>query len=327
MGISMRLKELRKQKGITQRELAEQSGIPLRSIVNYENSSREPNSKAMAVLEQFFNVSGRYLRGETEDSRLRSWDDEDVMDAVYDGLSRISAILIEKARESDECSKKMTYDILIEFKHILSLDSSKKPVAMMLLQEVFGITTRFIDSRLYSISSNTYQLEKIKKSRIQDLIYAFDNFDFESNGEKSRLSLADFEENESDPIMREVSVYFQPASAGTGTFLDSDDYDIVEFPMDYVPINTSFGVKVSGDSMEPKFLDDDIVFVRQQPVVENAEIGIFVLNGEAYIKKLYKENGTIKLISLNNEYEPLEVGEDDSFRVVGKVIGTVKNWR
>jgi len=129
-------------------------------------------------------------------------------------------------------------------------------------------------------------------------------------------------------MSREVPVYFHPAAAGTGTFLDSDYYDIVDFPIDDVPINTSFGVKVSGDSMHPRFADGDIVFVRQQPTLENGETGIFVLNGEAYIKKLSNCNSsaTVKLISLNTKYDPIEIEETDSLRVVGKVIGTAKNW-
>lgn len=64
--IAKRIKELRKEKGLTQKQLSEQIGIPYRSIVNYEIGCREPNSKAMSILEEFFQVSGKYLRGETE---------------------------------------------------------------------------------------------------------------------------------------------------------------------------------------------------------------------------------------------------------------------
>lgn len=66
MNIAAQIKNLRLSKGITQKELAEQTGIALQSIINYENGRREPNSKAMAALERYFGVSGEFLRGEVD---------------------------------------------------------------------------------------------------------------------------------------------------------------------------------------------------------------------------------------------------------------------
>lgn len=63
MSIATNLKTLRKNAGLTQRELAEKVELPLRSIINYENGLRTPNSSAMAALERFFHVSGDYLLG------------------------------------------------------------------------------------------------------------------------------------------------------------------------------------------------------------------------------------------------------------------------
>ncbi len=57
------LKNLRLEKKITQRELARITGLSISSIISYENGLREPNSKAMAALERYFDVSGDYLRG------------------------------------------------------------------------------------------------------------------------------------------------------------------------------------------------------------------------------------------------------------------------
>ncbi len=71
MNIAAQIKNLRLSKGITQKELAEQTGIALQSIINYENGRREPNSKAMAALERYFGVSGEFLRGGVDrDTRL-----------------------------------------------------------------------------------------------------------------------------------------------------------------------------------------------------------------------------------------------------------------
>ena len=55
--------------------------------------------------------------------------------------------------------------------------------------------------------------------------------------------------------------------------------------------------------------------------VANGEIGIFALNGEAYIKKLKDDKDGIFLISLNEKYEPIRVGENDRLDIFGKVLG------
>ena len=57
---------LRERMNLTQQALSKSVGIPYQSIVNYELGRREPNSKAMAILEKFFGVSGAVLRGEEE---------------------------------------------------------------------------------------------------------------------------------------------------------------------------------------------------------------------------------------------------------------------
>ncbi len=57
------LKYLRKNKNMTQKELADAIGVSYSAIISYENGYREPNSKAMAKLENFYGVTGDFLRG------------------------------------------------------------------------------------------------------------------------------------------------------------------------------------------------------------------------------------------------------------------------
>ena len=60
---------------------------------------------------------------------------------------------------------------------------------------------------------------------------------------------------------------------------------------------------------------------RYQESVANGEIGIFALNGEAYIKKLKDDKDGIFLISLNEKYAPIKVGENGRLDIFGKVLG------
>lgn len=116
----------------------------------------------------------------------------------------------------------------------------------------------------------------------------------------------------------ERPVYLMPVSAGTGQFLDSDEYDMVDFPEEDVPSDSTFGVRVSGDSMEPEYKDGSIVFVKQVKNLNPGDIGIFTLNDEGFLKEL-GENRT--LVSLNPKYKDIKIGEYDDLRIVGKVVG------
>ena len=121
------------------------------------------------------------------------------------------------------------------------------------------------------------------------------------------------------PFTRKIKLFNIPASAGTGNFLDGDDYTELEVG-DEVPTAADFGIRISGDSMEPQFINNQIVWVQQQTTLEHGEIGIFYLNGNAYCKKLHNTNDELALISLNKKYSPIIIGESDSFKVFGKVV-------
>ena len=148
MSIAKNLKELRKEAGLTQRGLAQETGIPLKSIINYENGLREPNSRAMAALERYFKVSGEFLRGET-DERLQPavWEDKEVMDAVKDTMSILFDSLQKEIRESPDEYQKQYFDMLEMLRHVLRVskkNESNEPITLahgLLVEAV-----RFIDS-------------------------------------------------------------------------------------------------------------------------------------------------------------------------------------
>jgi SOS-response transcriptional repressor LexA len=115
---------------------------------------------------------------------------------------------------------------------------------------------------------------------------------------------------------RIIRLYDVPVAAGSGSFLDSEAY--TDFKVDEtVPQEADFAVKVSGDSMTPRFVDRQIVFIKAQPVLEIGDIGIFELDGDAYIKKL----GQGELLSLNTLYKPIPIHDYNSFHIFGKVVG------
>ena len=105
---------------------------------------------------------------------------------------------------------------------------------------------------------------------------------------------------------------------GTGSFLDGEDYEMYSSPD--IPEESTFGVHVSGDSMEPRYHDRDLIWVEQTEQLEDGEIGIFYLDGNAYVKKFQNNRKGTYLISLNKKYAPIPVTENSSFKIFGRVL-------
>ena len=114
--IARKIKLLRQEKNLTQQKLSELTGITLRSIINYENAVHEPNSKSMVLLENFFNVSGSYLRGETEERDQMVWDDSEIMDEVEKQLISSMKALSNLAIAQTDANKKILFNFFVEFR-------------------------------------------------------------------------------------------------------------------------------------------------------------------------------------------------------------------
>lgn len=64
--MNKRLKQLRKEKGLTQKEVAFALGIALTTYANYEQGTREPSIETIIKICKYFDVSSDYLIGLTE---------------------------------------------------------------------------------------------------------------------------------------------------------------------------------------------------------------------------------------------------------------------
>lgn len=98
------------------------------------------------------------------------------------------------------------------------------------------------------------------------------------------------------------------------TFVDTED-----------GINADFCLKVQGDSMiNARINDGDVVFIRQQPMVENGEIAAVIIDNEATLKRVYfyPEDNKLILNPENPRYAPfVYVGEElKGIRILGKAV-------
>ena len=119
---------------------------------------------------------------------------------------------------------------------------------------------------------------------------------------------------------REILLYELPVSAGPGEFWDSTQAEEIYIPDNDQTADASFALKISGNSMEPKYRDGDILLVEDCESVEVGEPGIFLLDGDGYFKIF----GGDRLISLNKLYGDILLKDFHDVWCGGRVIGKLK---
>ncbi len=147
--MAQRIRELRKSKNLTQARLAQLTGLKETAIRSYENSLREPNSKAMAALEEYFNVSGAFLRGETDvrdflpNNERKQLTTAQTADELSDLLKKIQTTIKDISDEELE----YTDGLLAELSQALNIqDLNKRAAALRLLHTTAHISNNFFSS-------------------------------------------------------------------------------------------------------------------------------------------------------------------------------------
>lgn len=103
-------------------------------------------------------------------------------------------------------------------------------------------------------------------------------------------------------------------SAGTGEWQDENFKEEIEYD-GQIPSH-DYVVRVNGDSMQPLFEDNQIIFIRKTHEVRDGQIIVCTLNNETYVKKIMGN----RLVSLNKKYKDILINEYDDFKVVGVVV-------
>ena len=103
-------------------------------------------------------------------------------------------------------------------------------------------------------------------------------------------------------------------SAGTGEWQDENFKEEIEYD-GQIPSH-DYVVRVNGDSMQPLFEDNQILFIKKTHDVRDGQIIVCMLNNETYVKKIMGN----RLVSLNKKYDDIQINEYDDFSVVGVVV-------
>ena len=112
---------------------------------------------------------------------------------------------------------------------------------------------------------------------------------------------------------------YEKMSAGIGASVyDDRNYDIVYFNEE---LAHDFASWVSGDSMEPKYENGSVALIRETGFDYNGAVYAVVCNNQTYIKRVYREENGLRLVSINPKYKDIFISYDEDPRVVGIIVG------
>ncbi|MYZ68027.1 helix-turn-helix domain-containing protein [Lactobacillus salivarius] len=200
------------------------------------------------------------------------------------------------------------------------------PVNVQKLADFFNVLKSDVDPRFKKISESDTDglrirlLSKYEKLNTENKKKVVDYADNKLKDQKRQ-------QNKIHPINENDNTYYVDVlgsvSAGTGEWLTDEQHE--EVMVNNEPPAHDFALRVNGDSMTPTFSDGQIIYVNKiydTEEVRNNQFVIAELNGNSYVKKIVFDNNRkdCQLISLNKEYNPINVTKDDDFKIVGLVV-------
>lgn len=329
MSFASLLQNLMSERNLSNYKLAKMVGCSQSTVKYWLDGSSVPQNRTINSLADVLGVTPAYLRGE-EDLYGLTTDDWRSLGVAYSGyrmsvgasinyVSQKAGVSAEQITQFENDGVPLPKETLLVMCGVLNGAT---------LEDVFhGFASHFYAKKAPTVSDG----RDVLSDEGHHIGVLFDRAD-----EKDRLlthSVLD-KYDEQDQIvsissrsrnpggMIEVDVYDEPAAAGLGNYLDAPRSRREQYPAFMVPKGTSFGVRISGNSMVPMVEDGATVFVKHTPAVESGRVGIFVLNGKAYCKQLvvdYKKK-EVRLHSFNPDYDDMVISPSDTLITIGQVL-------
>ena len=136
---------------------------------------------------------------------------------------------------------------------------------------------------------------------------------------KNRLAAA-YETSDNGFGKRTLPLFDMPVSAGAGVALDEETAEEITVSDNTRTREADFALRISGNSMETRYHDGDILLVQETDTLEFGEPGIFILDGNGFFK-IY---GGDRLYSLNRDYGDILLKDFEDVRIAGRVIGKLR---
>jgi len=173
----------------------------------------------------------------------------------------------------------------------------------------------------FNINKSDLIENKISTAQSDSLLEKITNTARKLNTDNKKIVLRTSEElwesqNEEETKINEVSevislyqvevVSETAAASGFNYGFGYDDTDRDTIEVDEQPPRHDIATKVSGDSMQPDYQDGDILYLVDKGLTTyNGDLAVIAYGDRSYFKKIYTENGRLRLVSLNDKYEDI----------------------
>ena len=112
---------------------------------------------------------------------------------------------------------------------------------------------------------------------------------------------------------------YERMSAGFGASVyDDKNFDTVYFNEE---LAHDFASWVAGDSMEPKYQNGSVALIRETGFDYDGAVYAVVCNNQTYIKRVYREEDGLRLVSINPKYKDIFISYEEDPRIVGIIVG------
>ncbi|CVZ07355.1 CI-like repressor%2C phage associated [Streptococcus pneumoniae] len=231
--IAENITHFRKQRGITQKELAKEVGISASTMTDYMKLRSAPSFGVIQKLADYFGV-----------------------------------------RKSD-------------------IDTTFKEETTDSLPDTPDFLTQQITDNVVQLSVEN---KKIVLRTSEDLLKE------QKNEEEAKIN----EVSEVISLYKVEVVSETAAASGFNYGFGYDDTDRETIEVDEQPPRHDIATKVSGDSMQPDYQDGDILYLVDKGLTTyNGDLAVIAYGDRSYFKKIYTENGRLRLVSLNDKYEDI----------------------
>ncbi len=236
---------------------------------------------------------------------------------------RIKRLRIEMGLTQEELGKRVGLKRAAINKYEKGNVENMKRSIVEKMSSLFSVSPSYLMALDESNSEkNTiFQLyNKLEKTR-QERVYRYAEQQLNEQ-ENEKVIQANFNGNDID-IAGKVA-----AGLGTQNFDKTQPLFTVRMNKEDIPNDYDLALQITGDSMEPTFEDGEIIFVKEQNEFQNGMIAAVEINEEAFIKKIYKEENRIRLVSLNRDtdengnrvYPDFYADEKDELYLIGRVV-------
>lgn len=318
------IKNIRKNKKMTQKDLSKLTGFSQNTISNHENGNRSLDEDDIRKYASALNVTPEYLFERVENTETKFGHVYEIYENFGEiSKNRIDELNIDYSQVAHQLSISKT-----KLTHWLDGNYGNAPVSKLVtLCQILNISPRHLQENLNYFESyeEYYESEKM----FDNLKNIFKSVKFASK--KNILSFAEkqlVEQNNKIVKLQDFKEEKQQlefpwkgyVSAGTGEYMDGETNETIFLYEDEIPDEADFALTINGDSMKPMFKDHETIFVKKTKELQSGSIGIVIVNDEAYIKKIYYNQFSMTLVSLNSQYEDIQIGRNDVIKFIGKVI-------